>query len=190
MPRRSPRFRRRPSMGAWSAAEGGLTAIGGRSSRIRRPSCTTTLRAGDAQVGLYVGYYRNQSSEQKLVSSENVLVKSHRARLDAVGGGSRPLDVDGHARRRPHGGARGGPGRAARRLVLVLDRRPADCERRVGQGLHRARRGSRAAATTRRSSSSTPEGAARRGRSGARRVRARRGARASKRCWPQTRARR
>ena len=42
---------------------------------------TTTLRAeyqqGDRRVGVFVGYYRHQDYERKLVSSDNVLVRSN-----------------------------------------------------------------------------------------------------------------
>jgi exosortase A len=51
----------------------------------------------DAKVGLYVGYYRNQSFDQKLVSSENVLVRADNREWTRVGGGSQKLNVAGHA---------------------------------------------------------------------------------------------
>ena len=35
-----------------------------------------TFRNGEQSVGLFVGYYRNQNYHRKLVSSENVLVRS------------------------------------------------------------------------------------------------------------------
>jgi EpsI family protein len=82
------------ALGTWTATEGALTRW---RPQFRNPSAelNETLRKGDAQVGLYVGYYRNQSFEQKLVSSDNVLVKSHDPVWVRVGEGSRPVDIAG-----------------------------------------------------------------------------------------------
>ena len=52
---------------------------------------------GHAKVGLYVGYYRNQSFDQKLVSSDNVLVRNDDRQWVRVGGGSQGLDFAGRA---------------------------------------------------------------------------------------------
>ena len=84
------------SMGAWRAADGGLTSF---RPRFQNPSAQLhdTLRAGDSKVGLYVGYYRNQSSDTKLVSSENALTKTMERDWSQVAHGSRTLDVDGHS---------------------------------------------------------------------------------------------
>jgi EpsI family protein len=46
---------------------------------------------GGEVVGLFVGYYRNQSYTSKLVSSENVLVKSSDSLWARVNGGTRSL---------------------------------------------------------------------------------------------------
>jgi exosortase A len=81
------------ALGAWRATDGGLTTW---RPQFQNPSVELheTLQQGDTAVGLYVGYYRNQSFEQKLVSSDNVLVKSQDAWL-RVGGASRLLDIAG-----------------------------------------------------------------------------------------------
>ncbi len=48
-------------------------------------------RKGDATVGLFIAYYRNQNQAIKLVSSENVLVKSVDARWLQVGSAQQPV---------------------------------------------------------------------------------------------------
>jgi exosortase A len=82
------------ALGGWTATEGALTRW---RPQFRNPSAELheTLRNGDRQVGLYVGYYRNQSFEQKLVSSDNVLVRSYDPVWVRVGEGSRPVDIAG-----------------------------------------------------------------------------------------------
>jgi exosortase A len=50
---------------------------------------------GDQVVGLYLGYYKHQSDSSKLVSSENVLVKSQDPLWVQVSRGSRTLELDG-----------------------------------------------------------------------------------------------
>jgi len=84
------------SIGEWRAAEGGLTAW---RPQFQNPSAQLheTLRAGDRKVGLYVGYYRNQSSDTKLVSSENALTKTAERDWAQVARGSQTLDVGGHS---------------------------------------------------------------------------------------------
>lgn len=59
--------------GDWPSEPGGLTDW---RPRFANPSgeLHRTFRNADRTVGLYVGYYRNQDYQQKLVSSENVLV--------------------------------------------------------------------------------------------------------------------
>lgn len=97
------------SIGAWRVAEGGLTPW---KPQFQNPSALLhdNLRQGDSKVGLYVGYYRNQSFEQKLVSSDNVLVRSNERGWARVASGSRTLEVGGHkvaARTAELGGAGG-----------------------------------------------------------------------------------
>ncbi|MCA0239461.1 MAG: exosortase A [Proteobacteria bacterium] len=50
-------------------------------------------RRGDQVVGVYVGYYRNQDRERKLVSSINVLVPSNHPIWNAVGQSQQALRV-------------------------------------------------------------------------------------------------
>ena len=52
---------------------------------------------GDQVVGLYLGYYKGQSDDSKLVSSENVLVKSKDPLWAQVSRGTRTLDMDGQS---------------------------------------------------------------------------------------------
>ncbi len=81
------------SLGAWRATDGGLATW---RPQFQNPSAELheTWRQGDDAVGLYVGYYRNQTLEQKLVSSDNALVKSQDA-WTRVQGGSRPVEIAG-----------------------------------------------------------------------------------------------
>jgi exosortase A len=60
---------------------------------FENPSATleTTLGNDKQKVGLYVGYYRNQDSGRKLVSSVNVLVRSTDQRWARVSAGSRAI---------------------------------------------------------------------------------------------------
>ncbi len=50
---------------------------------------------GERRVGVYVGYYRNQSYEHKLVSSGNVLVKSNDRDWVRVASGNRAVSAGG-----------------------------------------------------------------------------------------------
>lgn len=54
-----------------------------------------TYRNGPASVGIYLGYYQNQNYDRKLVSSENVLVKSKDPVWAQVVGGSRSIEWAG-----------------------------------------------------------------------------------------------
>jgi exosortase A len=56
---------------------------------------TSYADAGGAPVGLYVGYYREQNEERKIVSSDNVLVPSRGSDWSQVSSGSHDLSVDG-----------------------------------------------------------------------------------------------
>ena len=63
------------------------------------PSASTRVGyadAGGAKVGVYIGYYRQQDGERKLVSSTNVLVSGGDHGWNVVGGGARtvPLEAD------------------------------------------------------------------------------------------------
>lgn len=55
-----------------------------------------TFERDGQRVGLYIAYYRNQSYEHKLVSSENVLVKSLDKEWVKVASGARDLAIDGN----------------------------------------------------------------------------------------------
>lgn len=50
-----------------------------------------TFRNGDQRVGLFIAYYRNQDYGRKLVSSENVLVKSNDPDWARISGGIREI---------------------------------------------------------------------------------------------------
>jgi exosortase A len=77
--------------GSWTATSGGLTTW---EPRYQMPSAQLhqTFRRGEARVGLYVGYYRNQDQGRKLVNSENVLVVSNDPVWLRVGGGTQPVE--------------------------------------------------------------------------------------------------
>ena len=59
--------------------------------------CTTSYRNGAYAVKLFVGYYRNQNAQRKLVSSDNVLVQSLDPRWAQAGSGSRSVALEGGA---------------------------------------------------------------------------------------------
>jgi EpsI family protein len=78
--------------GSWRASDGGLTTW---KPRFENPSAElhrTFMRGGD-EVGLYIGYYRNQSSSQKLVSSDNVLVATNDRNWTKVGSGIQAIAI-------------------------------------------------------------------------------------------------
>jgi len=81
-------------MGGWEAVEGGLTTW---RPHFKNPPAELRDRwtRGGANVGLYIAYYRNQSFEQKLVSSDNVLVRNDDREWLRVGTGPQKLDVAG-----------------------------------------------------------------------------------------------
>jgi exosortase A len=54
-----------------------------------------TYAHGEQVVGLYLGYYNRQGNDRKLVSSENVLVRSKDPLWAQVSRGTRTLDLDG-----------------------------------------------------------------------------------------------
>ena len=84
------------AIGAWRASAGGFTTW---KPRFQNPSAELqqTFARGDAAVGLYVGYYRNQSSGQKLVSSDNVLVTSTDPGWALVRSDARPVVIGGRS---------------------------------------------------------------------------------------------
>lgn len=65
--------------------------------QFRDPSAALreTLQRGDAVVGLYVAYYRDQDARHKLVSSENVLVHSEDATWRATARSARRVVIAG-----------------------------------------------------------------------------------------------
>ena len=77
----------------WPAA---TTNVADWTPRFENASATvqTTFRAENRAVGLYLGYYRNQDYSHKLVSSNNVLVKSNDLLWAKVAGGSRQIVFD------------------------------------------------------------------------------------------------
>lgn len=57
----------------------------------------TSYRQGDRAVGLYLGYYRRQGYDRKLVSSENVLVTTKDTQWAQVAGGGKTLTLNGQS---------------------------------------------------------------------------------------------
>jgi EpsI family protein len=58
---------------------------------------TTAYASGESAVKVYIAYYRNQNANSKLVSSENVLVKSQDLAWAQVSSGNRTLPLSGGA---------------------------------------------------------------------------------------------
>ncbi len=85
---------------------------------------------GSHQVGLYLGYYRRQDFDHKLVSSENVLVTLHDHRWAQTSSRVERLEIDGETiavrradlRASPHPGQEAGPGLVAWQLYWVNGR--------------------------------------------------------------------
>jgi EpsI family protein len=69
----------------------------------------TTYEHAGAQVGLYLGYYRQQDYSRKLVSSSNALVKSKDTRWAQVSAGTRQIDLMGQPQRLRSAELRGSP---------------------------------------------------------------------------------
>jgi EpsI family protein len=82
--------------GGWSSSPAELTEW---RPRFLNPSAELqqTFTRGDASAGIYVGYYRDQAGGRKLVSSDNVLVKSEDAVWSRVASGTQPVDIDGRS---------------------------------------------------------------------------------------------
>ena len=77
----------------WSPAGAAPPAL---QPAFKSPSASfnTTYNKQQQVVGLYVGYYRNQGYDHKLVSSENVLVRSDDPVWSVTGSGKRPVSLD------------------------------------------------------------------------------------------------
>ena len=81
-------------LGPWRAAE---TPLADWKPAFENPSAETrTNFARDGRtVGVYIGYYRNQNYQRKLVGSSNVLVRSEDKAWSQVASGARTLAFDG-----------------------------------------------------------------------------------------------
>jgi exosortase A len=68
--------------------------------QFREPSASLheTLQRDDAVIGLYIAYYRDQDARHKLVSSENVLVRSEDATWRATARTTRRVTIAGAPR--------------------------------------------------------------------------------------------
>lgn len=77
----------------WSATPVGA----GWTPHFEAPSAVRheSLHQGDDTVGLYVAYYRGQTTERKLVSSNNVLVQSNDKVWARISDGRRDVVIDG-----------------------------------------------------------------------------------------------
>jgi EpsI family protein len=88
----APRLSPLGAAGAWQAAPGRLSSW---QPSFQAPSSelVQTFAKDGQRVGLYIGFYRNQSASRKLVSSENVLVRSSDSAWTRVAGGVRPVKI-------------------------------------------------------------------------------------------------
>lgn len=84
------------AVGGWQPADERLAEW---TPAFNNPSTTlnVTLTDGSHRVGVYVGYYRDQDYQRKLVSSENVLVRSQDHSWTQVGRATRTITLDGRA---------------------------------------------------------------------------------------------
>ena len=84
------------TVGGWQATE---ERVAQWTPAFSNPSATinVTLVRGSHRVGLYLGYYRQQDYERKLVSSGNALVKSEDKTWAQLERGARVITVDGRA---------------------------------------------------------------------------------------------
>jgi exosortase A len=107
--------------GAWQPVEDGMAgwrpAFKGAATELVR-----TYSAGQGRdVGLYIGYYRHQNYERKLISSDNALVTSMDRQWSQTASGSQTLDVAGTPVEFRTARLRGSPspdGPADKRLVV------------------------------------------------------------------------
>lgn len=83
-------------VGGWTASRSGL---GDWQPRFVNPSAELhqSFARNGVEVGLYVGYFRDQAITRKLVSSDNVLVASTDPIWSRVAGGTQPIVVDGRS---------------------------------------------------------------------------------------------
>ncbi len=83
--------------GPWQSSN---RAVAAWKPAFQNPSAelTSTYTANGRDVGVYIGYYRQQDYQRKLVSSENELVKSKDPLWASIGGlGSDTLEIGGEA---------------------------------------------------------------------------------------------
>lgn len=76
-----------------------------------------TLAYGDRRVGVYIGYYRQQNYERKLISSDNVLVRTTDKQWAQFGRGTRSIPLDAQAVMVRSGQLRAHAGAGEQRLV-------------------------------------------------------------------------
>ncbi|MEO8304488.1 MAG: exosortase A [Betaproteobacteria bacterium] len=90
----SPALPALAATGAWKSSAGPLSDW---QPHFQNPSAEIhqAFDRGDARVGVYIAYYRNQNSGRKVVSSENVLVLSKDDPWSRIASGIRRIDVDG-----------------------------------------------------------------------------------------------
>ncbi|MBS1229929.1 MAG: xrtA [Proteobacteria bacterium] len=80
---------------SWQKVDGALSPAW-QPAFVNPSAQSNTLYAAHGQlVGLYLGYYRRQNGERKLISSENVLVRSQDAVWAVVSSGQAPLSFAG-----------------------------------------------------------------------------------------------
>ena len=81
-------------MDGWSQSDAAPAAL---LPSFKSPSASfnTNYRKQQQAVSLYVGFYRNQGYDHKLVSSENVLVTSNDPLWSVAGTGKRPVLLNG-----------------------------------------------------------------------------------------------
>ena len=77
----------------------------------------TTLSDGDRRVGVYIGCYRQQNYERKLISSDNVSVRSSDKDWVQVGRSTRTITLDAQAVTVRSARLRGNAGAGEQRLV-------------------------------------------------------------------------
>ena len=79
--------------GGWQPSGSERLPTGSPPSRSPAAELNRTYSAGQGRdVGLYIGYYRHQDYERKLVSSENALVTTKDRHWAQTAGGSQTLD--------------------------------------------------------------------------------------------------
>jgi exosortase A len=83
-------------LGEWTALPGGGIDW---KPRFEKPNAEvrSTFARGADRVGVYIGFYRNQDYERKMISSSNVLVTSNDPQWNRLAGGRRELVIDGKA---------------------------------------------------------------------------------------------